>query len=159
MVPRSCSTIHEFLGRCPKILVAGWWYVQPSALPEGDPVSVVAMILVTMFVAEDLQQTHNVELQSFVDNWSLQTPCPVTAVKAAQQVTDTTGRIAMVMAMNKVKFYSTDCDFRIQLRSMKVSDCPLKDLGVCFAAVSRQTAQNYKDRFQKVRFDSRSLLW
>ena len=52
-----------------------------SGVPEGDPVSVVAMILVTMFVAEDLQQTQNVELQPFVDNWSLQTPCPIAAVK------------------------------------------------------------------------------
>ena len=72
----------------------------------------------------------------------------------------------MVMAMDKMKFYSTDCGFRKQLRSMKVSNCPvkvvhdLKDLGVYFAAVSQQTAKNYKERFHKcqIRFQKLAVV-
>ena len=72
----------------------------------------------------------------------------------------------MVMAMDKMKLYSTDCGFRRQLRSMKVSNCPvkvvhdLKDLGAYFAAVSRQTAKNYKERFQKcqIRFQKLAVV-
>ena len=67
-------------------------------VPEGDPIAVVTMVCVTVFISADLELTH-------VDNWSFQ--ASLREVQAAEHVTTVTGQISMAMAMNKMKFYST----------------------------------------------------
>ena len=100
-----------------------------------------------VIISADLEQTHGVKMLSFVDNWSFQTSSPLRAVQAAEHVTTVTGQISMVMAMNKMKFYSTHAAHRKELKHMAVCNHPvtvvhdLKDLGVFFSAVAKQSAK------------------
>ena len=125
-------------------------------VPEGCPISVVAMLLVTWIADARMKATLNVPLYSYVDNWSLQSNDPNVVLKATDNAAETIDRLAMTLSFDKLKFYSTDEGSRKKLKASQIQGHKLQvvhdfqDLGVFFCTVKRKSAKCFNTRFQKM---------
>ena len=89
---------------------------QLCGVPEGDPVAVVAMTAMTFFASDRLEHDLHIPLQSYVDNWALQTATGGDVLRATAHVAESVSAIAMRLAPDTVKFYSMDEKIRTLLR-------------------------------------------
>ena len=124
-------------------------------VPEGDPIAVTAMIILTFFVSVKLQNDCQTPLSSYVDNWAVQSRSPSEVLSGVDSVAGSVTAIAMSLAVDKLKFYATSADARKQLRGSTCLGQPccvvhdFQDLGVFFCAARRQTAKCFGTRFQQ----------
>ena len=134
-------------------------------VPEGCPVAVVAMILVTSLVSHRTQTCHDVPMRSFVDNWSLQHQEPSKVVAATEEVAMVTQKCGMVLSLDKSLMYANTNQARHFLKKCKIGGqhVPTKnsfqDLGVVFSTRRQASSQNLHGRFSKhrCRFDKLRL--
>ena len=137
--------------------------VSSSGVPEGDPVAGIAMVVTTWFVSARLQGNGHPVMQSYVDNWAIQATNPPAVLSAVADVALSVDKIAMILARDKLVFYSNDENHRKILRSSTVEGklCKVahdfRDLGVFFCAAQRQSAklcavwfQAAQSRFQRL---------
>ena len=122
-------------------------------VPEGDPIAVVAMILVTWAVTLHVED-HGDKLASYVDNWTVMSsnqPGHVFAV--LQKVKEATDAMTLLLNPDKTRCFSTSAAFRKQLRKMTFHGCNLQvcnqvqDLGVGYNATGQCTSRVLHDRF------------
>ena len=69
-------------------------------VPEGCPIAVVCMIVVTWCASAHLEAATGNQLQSYVDNWSLRTATPDGAVLATSTTADAIDAFAMTVSMD-----------------------------------------------------------
>ena len=123
-------------------------------VPEGDPIAVTAMIILTFFVSVKLQNDCQTPLSSYVDNWAVQSSSPSEVLSGVDSVAGSVAAIAMSLAVDKLKFYATSADARKQRGSTCLGQpcCVVhdfQDFGVFFCAARRQTAKCFGTRFQQ----------
>ena len=122
-------------------------------VPEGCPLAVTAMMAVSWMADARQRALCNIPLYSYVDNWSIQHSSETELLHAVQVTEQTVTSLAMVLAMDKLKFYSTDSKSRQLLRSSTLNETNLvvvndfQDLGVYFASIKRQSAKGFNQRF------------
>ena len=134
-------------------------------VPEGCPVAVVAMILVTALVSHRTQTRHDVPMRSFVDNWSLQHAEASKVVAATEEVAMVTQKCGMILSLDKSLMYATTKQARQFLKKCKIGgqQVPTKnsfqDLGVVFTSRHQASSLNLSRRFSKhkCRFDKLRL--
>ena len=126
-----------------------------KGVPEGCPLAVVSMILVTWMVSVSTEKSTAVPLASYVDNWALQSSGHASVLQAVQHVKQLTTACTMTLSLDKSFAYSTSAKQRKALRSTKIDGAQVpvvlsfKDLGVSFACVQRGTAAVLKSRVLK----------
>ena len=122
-------------------------------VPEGDPLAVTAMLVITWFTSARQRAVADAPLYSYVDNWSVQHEDVYTLQLALAAADETIQALAMILALDKLKFYSTDFSVRKSLRRTTFVGQPLQvvhdfqDLGVFFCAAKRQSAKGFNGRF------------
>ncbi|CAE7198028.1 Pol [Symbiodinium natans] len=125
-------------------------------VPEGCPVSVAAMMVITWVADARMRTMTHVSLHSYVDNWSVQHSDANIVLQATANAVETIESLAMSMSFDKLKMYATDVKARKFLRASQISGHSLqvvhdfKDLGVFFCAVQGQTAKGFNVRFEKM---------
>ena len=137
-------------------MVSGSFYGPLSShvgVPEGDPLAVTAMMVITWFVSARQEKLSGAPLLSFVDNWTVQHEEEETLLTALDCTDQTIRALGMVLALDKLKFYSTDPVVRKTLRARCFQRVPwevvadFQDLGVYFCAARRQSAKGFNRRF------------
>ena len=81
-------------------------------VPDGCPIAVVCMLVITWCTSAHLEASTGNQLQSYLDNWSLQSASPIGVVLATNAVADAVEGFAMTMSMDKFKFHASDASFR-----------------------------------------------
>ena len=126
-----------------------------TGVPEGCPVAVVSMIAITWFVGNRLQFDQLGQLVSFVDNWTVQQSSVSKVLEAVHHIHESVEAFSMTVALDKLRFYSTDEVSRKKLRASVVCGIKCKvyhdfqDLGVFFCAAKRSSSKLYGMRFQR----------
>ena len=134
----------------------GLWRPTTSVVgvPEGCPLAVVSMILVSWVASISMFQATEIDISSYVDNWSLQHTDVDEALQAVQQVQKITQALQMTLAINKSFAHSTNIKHRRVLASSSFQGMRVqvvldfKDLGVIFSAKAATSATGFKARFQ-----------
>ena len=123
-------------------------------VPEGDPIAVVAMILVTWAVTLHIEDG-NGNLASYVDNWTLMTDRQLQhALFLLQRMKTATDAMSLLLNPEKTKCFSTSAHHRKELRGFSFHGHPLhvcnqlQDLGVGYTATGQVTSRALHDRFQ-----------
>ena len=123
-----------------------------TGVPEGCPLAVVSMVCITALVGQQVYSSVGIPLHSYVDNWSLQSPCVYQAHQAAVTVLEATEQLAMTLSVGKSQAYSTCTKQRRVLRTLQLAGLVVpvkhdfKDLGVYFNACARPSAKGILDR-------------
>ena len=121
-------------------------------VPEGDPLAVTAMMMVTWFVSARQEVVASTPLCSYVDNWTIQNTDPADLLRALAAADESINALAMILALDKLKFYSSDAGDRATLRKSTFRGNPVvvvhdfQDLGIVFCATKRQTAKCFNQR-------------
>ena len=111
-------------------------------VPEGCPISVAAMMVITWVADARMRAMTHVSLHSYVDNWSVQHSDANIVLQATANAVETIESLAMSMSFDKLKMYATDVKARKFLRASQISGHSLqvvhdfKDLGFSFVLFS-----------------------
>ena len=148
-----------FLGQLQRYLLVGNQLHGPlesiKGVPEGCPLAVISMILVTWMVSASTEKHTSISMSSYVDNWALQGTDTQGVINAVHHVQSLTTATTMKLSLEKSFSYSTSAKTRRVLRQTKFGEAHVpvahsfKDLGVSFACIQRGTAAMFMTRIQK----------
>ena len=151
------NSYDAFLNRLHRYFCVGGSLYGPHdsrvGVPEGCPLAVTAMMAITWFTDARQQALCSTPLFSYVDNWQVQASDAQTILQATSVTEQTVSSLAMVLALDKLKFYATSPKAREVLRNATFKDISLtvandfQDLGVYFSSIKRQTAKGFNQRF------------
>ena len=151
------NSYDAFLNRLHRYFCVGGSLYGPHdsrvGVPEGCPLAVTAMMAITWFADARQQALCSTPLFSYVDNWGVQASDAQTILQATSVTEQTVSSLAMVLALDKLKFYATSPKAREVLRNATFKDINLtvandfQDLGVYFSSIKRQTAKGFNQRF------------
>ena len=122
-------------------------------VPEGCPLAVPMMILVTMSVS-NLISAHGGRLISYVDNWTMLTTHGNTLDVLLKQIKWATDGLALLLNPEKTAAFATSAQARNALRGKLFGGFPLKvvhvtqDLGVTFTSTKKSTSNSILTRFE-----------
>ena len=129
--------------------------VSKVGVPEGCPLAVLSMIIVTWAVSGQVQACHDIPLRSYVDNWRVQAPSPQLACAATSTVAASSQKLGMTLSMDKLVGYATHKKFRGFLRQFVLEGSRVTvahdfaDLGVQFCARRAACAKGVQDRVDR----------
>ena len=123
-------------------------------VPEGDPIAVISMILITWVVTLHIQHGDGT-LASYVDNWTLMTDTHPTDMQTLlSRMKAATDTLCLLLNPDKTTCFSTSSEYRAIMRSMEFHGFPLhvanqlQDLGVGYNVTKQATAKVLLQRFQ-----------
>ena len=120
-------------------------------VPEGCPLAVPMMILLTMGVT-NLVQCRQGQLLSYVDNWTMTTSTVGTLRALLHTVKWATDGLCLLLNPEKTVAFATTPQARTELRSMTFAGVPMNvvhvthDLGVTFSSTCKATSTSILDR-------------
>ena len=91
-----------------------------TGVPEGCPLAVLSMIIITWAVPRQVQACHDLPLRSCVDNWRIQASDPQLVCAATSTVSPVTENLGMSLSPDKSIAYATSTEFRGILRRFSV---------------------------------------
>ena len=122
-------------------------------VPEGCPLAVPAMILLTWAVTQQVA-CHDCCLTSYVDNWTVQTPLGHQVPQVLGTICQAADCLHLRLNPDKTRAYATSAEGRQRLRSVTVQGFPLSvllridDLGVDFNVSRQQVAATVLRRLE-----------
>ena len=120
-------------------------------VPEGCPLAVPMMILLTMGVT-NLVRSQQGRLISYVDNWTMTTPTVDSLQSLLHTVKWATDGLCLLLNPGKTAAFATSPQARSHLRRMNFAGFPLNvvhtthDLGVIFSSTKRSTSMSISER-------------
>ena len=120
-------------------------------VPEGCPLAVPMMILLTMGVTR-LVQGQQGRLLSYVDNWTMTTPTVDKLQSLLHTVKWATDGLCLLLNPEKTAAFATTPQARADLRKIKFAGFAMSvvhtthDLGVTFSSTKRATSVSISDR-------------
>ena len=129
--------------------------VSEVGVPEGCPLAVLSMIIVTCAVSSQVQESHKIPMRSYVDNWRVQSDDPHLACEATSTVASATQKIGLILSLDKTVGYATHKNFRGVLRRFSLDGIKFSvahdfsDLGVQFCSRRAVCAKGFQARVEK----------
>ena len=124
-----------------------------TGVPEGDPIAVPVMIMVTWGVTNTMAESGG-DLVSYVDNWTLLCRDVGHLCHLLEKIKHTTGGLALILNPSKTLAFATTEPLRRQLKQIVFGGSKLNvthttcDLGVTFQTVHRPTSQALAERLR-----------
>ena len=123
-------------------------------VPEGDPIAVISMILITWVVTLHIEAGDG-KLASYVDNWTLMTTKHPSALQLLlARMKHAADTLVLLLNPDKTTCFSTSAEYRVLLRSATFHGFPLhvanylQDLGVGYNVTKQSTSKILLQRFQ-----------
>ena len=106
------SPYHNFLGKLQRrhFTSAGSWgeaIYSSVGVPEGCPIAVVQMILITWLCTVYVRSESQAEIHSYVDDWVALLQQSDQALKAVQAIQCISGKLGMILSLKKSTIFAT----------------------------------------------------
>ena len=122
-------------------------------VPEGCPLAVPMMIMLTMTVTNFIQEQGG-RFISFVDNWTMLSPDVPQMHQFLSQIKWATDGLCLLLNPGKTAAFATTAENRTLLRKLSFAECKLNvahathDLGVAFTSTKRITSGSIATRLE-----------